>query len=101
MKTKISIFLLAAASCGSGLAATGILGGHEAVFTTTGVVHRGEAYHSQAFLSGQSLGTISVSEGAGNKGVTDGVKTNSTVIPEPAIAFLGIIGLALLLLRRK
>lgn len=101
MKIKILIPLLLAASYGSGWAATGVLGSYGEISTTTSMAHPVETFSSQACFPGQNLATIKASDGLGNESDENNTKPNFTLIPEPASAFLGIIGVALLLLRRK
>jgi hypothetical protein len=101
MKVKFLIPLLLAASHGSGLAATGVLGSYGEIFTTTGVAHPVETFSSQTCFPGQNLATLKTYDVLDNEGGENNTKSNFTLIPEPASAFLGIIGVALLLLRRK
>lgn len=101
MKVNIIIPLIFAASCVSGFAATGMSGSYDDIFTTTRITHLGGASSSQGGFYGQNLGTINVPTSPENKGDGSSSKSNFILVPEPASAFLGIIGLALLLLRRK
>lgn len=101
MRLKILIPLLAAASCGTGLAATGISGSHVDIFTTTGTAHHGEGFASQSGFYCQNLGTLNLPNNPDEEGNNSGSKSRFILIPEPASAFLGIIGVVLILLRRK